>query len=79
MERVSMHLRDIRLEKEKPINFHFVVQCHTTIVTERTECQLRERTWVKKWASVRPNEDVYISSISVLFAATLPMTSRHST
>ena len=54
-ERMSVHLRDIRLEKEKPINCHFGVRGHAsndvpfavlenTFKTERTARQLREET-----------------------------------
>ena len=65
-ERMTEHLRDIRLKREKPINFHFGAQGHTnndvafavlekTFEAERTERQLREGIWIKKLASVKPH------------------------
>ena len=52
-ERMTEHLRDIRLEIGKPINLHFGGECHTyrdvvfatlekVYGAERTERQLRE-------------------------------------
>ena len=76
--RLSEHLRDIRLRKDKPINFHFGAKDHThndvafailekTFGAERTERQLREGIWIKKLDSVRPHgcnvKDSYISAV----------------
>lgn len=77
-ERMSEHLRDIRLKKDKPINFHFGGKGHTnndvafavlekTFDAERTERQLREGLWIKKLASGRPNgcnvKDSFVSAV----------------
>ena len=77
-ERMSEHLRDIRLRKDKPINFHFGEKDHThddvafailekTFGAERTERQLREGIWIKKLDSVKPRgcnvKDSYISAV----------------
>ena len=59
------HLREIRLKKDKPINFDFGEQGHTqndmafAVVekmygVERKERLLREGIWIKKLSTVRP-------------------------
>ena len=80
-ERMSEHLRDIRLRKDKPINFHFGAKGHThndvafailnkTFEAEGTEHQLRG-ICIKKLDSVKPHgcnaKLLYISSVSVTF------------
>ena len=60
------HLRDIQLEKDKPISLHFGGEGHTyrhvvfavwekVYGAERTEHQLREGLWIKKLATGRPD------------------------
>ena len=53
---MAEYLRDIRLEKDKPINLHFGEATHRDVVfavlekvygAERTERQLREGLWIK--------------------------------
>ena len=64
-ERMTEHLRDVRLRKDIPINFHFGEKGHTqhdmaftvlekVYAAERIERQLREGLWIKKLSTVRP-------------------------
>ena len=64
-ERMTEHLRDVRLRKDKPINFHFGEKGRTqhdmaftvlekVYAAERIERQLREGLWIKKLSTVRP-------------------------
>lgn len=72
---MTEHLRDVRLGKDKPINFHFGEKGHNQsdvafavlekmYRAERTERQLREGIWIKKLSTVRPDgcnvKDSYI-------------------
>ena len=64
-ERMTEHLRDMRLRKDKPINFHFGEKGHTqhdmaftvlekVYAAERIERQLREGLWIRKLSTVQP-------------------------
>ena len=70
--RMTEHLRDVQLRKDKPINFHFGIKGHTQndmafAVLERcmeARGQLKEGIWIKKLSTVRPHgcnvKDSYI-------------------
>ena len=61
-ERMTEHLQDMRLRKDKPINFYFGETQHDMAFTvlekvyaaERIERQLREGLWIRKLSTVRP-------------------------
>ena len=64
-ERMTEHLRDIRLQKEKPINLHFgtnhTVDTAKFVVLEKLygashlERTLREALWIKRLRTARPH------------------------
>ena len=77
-ERMTEHLRDVRLKKDKPINYHFGEKDHRlsdmafivlekTYGADRTERQLRESVWIKKLSTTRPMgcniKDSYIPAV----------------
>ena len=78
-ERMTEHLRDVRLRRDKPINVHFNQGEHSQLDmgfvvleklynAERTERQLREGLWIKELRTVRPDGcNVKDSDISVSF------------
>ena len=78
-ERMTEHLRDVRLRRDKPINVHFNQGEHSQLDmgfvvleklynAERTERQLREGLWIKELPTVRPDGcNVKDSDISVSF------------
>ena len=64
--RMTEHLRDIKLKREKPINHHFGMKGHSEknakIVVlenlyggEKIERQLKEEIWIQKLVTVRPD------------------------
>ena len=78
-ERMSEHLRGVRLQKEKPVNNHFNegehTQNHFAFVVlqelcsaDRKERELREGLWIKELVIVRPDGcNVKDNNISVSF------------
>ena len=65
-ERMTEHLRDVRLRKEKPINSHFEGVAHGPVDltfavlekvfgAERIERQLREAIWIRRLSTARPD------------------------
>ena len=78
---MTKHLRDVRIRRDKPINFHFNQGEHSQLDmgfvvleklynAERTERQLREGLWIKELRTVRPDShqcNVKDSDISVSF------------
>ena len=64
--RMTEHLRDIKLKREKPINHHFGMKGHSEKDAkiavleklyggEKIERQLKEGIWIQKLATVRPD------------------------
>ena len=64
-ERMKEHLRDVRLEKDKPINGHFSASNHSCAdlrfsilqkmyTTDRIERQINESAWIYRLKTARP-------------------------
>ena len=72
-ERMTKHLRDVRLRRDKPINSHFGGVAHGPVDftfavlekvfgAERIERQLREAIWIRRVSTARPDGYTFSSS-----------------
>ena len=73
------HLRDVQLQRHKPIKFHFGGKCHTpsdvaftmlekNYEAEGTKRQLREGNWIMKFSiakRLKYIEQLHLNSVTV--------------